>query len=126
MMGKLFGPRQRGGRCRRKPVQLCFEAMESRLLLATTFLVTTAADNGDNLNPTPGSLRQAILNANTATEPATIDFQIGSGGFQTISPLSPLPTIRNQVTIDGTSQPGYTGFPLIESMGSSRGRMPMG
>ena len=55
MMGKLFGPRQRGGRCRRKPVQLCFEAMESRLLLATTFLVT----NGPTTQDT-GSLRQAI------------------------------------------------------------------
>ena len=75
---------------------------------------------------TQGSLRQAIVNANTATEPATIDFQIGSGGFQTISPPLPLPTITNQVTIDGTSQPGYTSFPLITIDGSAAGRMPMG
>ena len=106
-------------RARRRLFPLQFEAMESRLLLA--ILVTTAADNGDNLNPTPGSLRQAILDANAATVPATIDFQIGSGGFQTISPLSPLPTITNQVTINGTSQPGYTTFPLIAIVGTSAG-----
>ena len=98
-------------RARRRLFPLQFEAMESRLLLA--ILVTTAADNGDNLNPTPGSLRQAILDANAATVPATINFQIGSGGFQIIYPLSALPEITNSVTIDGTSQPGYTDYPLI-------------
>jgi len=45
--------------------------------------------------------------------PPTIDFQIGTGGPQTIFPLSALPGITNSVTIDGTSQPGYTGYPLI-------------
>ncbi len=46
--------------------------------------------------------------------PPTIDFQIGTGGPQAIFPLSALPKITNCVTIDGTSQPGYTGYPLIE------------
>ena len=106
-------------RARRRPFPLQFEAMESRLLLA--ILVSTAADNGDNLNPTPGSLRQAILDANAATVPATIDFQIGSGGLQVIYPLSALPEITNSVTIDGTSQPGFTYYPLIAIDGISAG-----
>jgi hypothetical protein len=63
MSGKIFGPRQRGGRCNRKRVQLRFEAMESRVLLATTFLVTNTNDDG------AGSLRQVILDANPAAQP---------------------------------------------------------
>ena len=84
------------------------------------FLVTTADDNGDNNNPIPGSLRQAILTANSTPGQATIDFQIGSGGLQTIFPPSPLPTITNQVIIDGTSQPGFDPShptPMIELTG---------
>ena len=56
-------PAQRGGRCNRKRVQLRFEAMESRVLLATTFLVTNTNDDG------AGSLRQVILDANPAAQP---------------------------------------------------------
>jgi hypothetical protein len=59
--------------CRKDPT-----AMESRVLLATTFLVTNTNDDG------AGSLRQAILDANAAAQPPTIDFQIGTGGPQTI------------------------------------------
>src|SRR5438034_5241478 len=73
---------------------------------AATFHVTTTADNGDNNNPTAGSLRKAILDANGNPGPDVIDFQIPGGGFQTISPPSPLPTITDSVTIDGYTQPG--------------------
>ena len=53
-----------------------FEFMEDRTLLST-FDVTNTADSGS------GSLRQAILDSNAATGQAnTIDFSIGSGGFQ--------------------------------------------
>jgi hypothetical protein len=41
--------------------------------------------------------------------------------MQTISLLSPLPPITAPVTIDGTSQPGYVGSPLIMLDGSSAG-----
>ena len=72
------------------------------------FPVTSTADSG------PGSLRQAILDSNTATGGTnTIDFAIPGRGVQTIAPLSPLPAITNPVLIDGTSQPGYAGTPLI-------------
>jgi hypothetical protein len=44
------------------------EGLEVRCLLAT-FTVTTVADNGINIAPTPGSLRAAILNSE-ATPPS--------------------------------------------------------
>ncbi|MDX6382621.1 MAG: hypothetical protein QOK48_194, partial [Blastocatellia bacterium] len=83
----------------------------------TTFNVTTAADNGDNVNPTPGSLRAAILSANSTPGADTISFAIGSG-LQTIQPSAQLPTISDAVVIDGTTQPGFNGVPLIELDGS--------
>ena len=74
---------------------------------AATFHVTTTADNGDNNNPTAGSLRKAILDADSNPGPDLIDFQIfPAGGVQTISPPSPLPVINDSVTIDGYTQPG--------------------
>jgi hypothetical protein len=36
----------------------------------------------------------------------------------TIRPLSQLPTIRDAVTIDGTTEPGYAGTPIVELDGS--------
>ena len=117
MMGKCFGPRQRGGRCRRKPVQLCFEAMESRLLLATMFTVT---DVSDDVNDT-GSLRYAITQSNlTGPGPNTINFNIPGMGVKTIAPSTALPAITAPVIIDGTSQPGYNPnnpTPMIELSG---------
>ena len=80
------------------------------------FIVTTTADSG------PGSFREAILDSNAATgNDNVIDFQIPGGGVQTIAPLSPLPAITSPVLIDGFSQPGYAGTPLIELSGSQAG-----
>ena len=73
---------------------------------AATFHVTTTADNGDNNNPTPGSLRQAVLDANENAGPDVIDFQIPGSGVQTISLTAPLPSIGGPVTIDGYTQSG--------------------
>src|SRR5205085_4734634 len=67
-----------------------------------------------------GSLRQAILDANVTAGPDVIHFQIGSGP-KTIALISPLPVITESVTIDGTTQPGYSGSPIIELNGSSAG-----
>jgi hypothetical protein len=89
--------------------------MEDRTLL-TTFLVTTAADSGS------GTLRQAILDSNAEmSAPNTIDFAIPGAGVQTIAPISELPAITASVLIDGSSQPGYAGTPLIELNGSQAG-----
>ncbi len=78
-------------------------------LSADTFTVTTANDSG------PGSLRQAITDANAAPG-STITFAIGSG-LRVIRPLSQLPTLVGG-TIDGTTQPGYAGTPLVGIDGS--------
>lgn len=79
------------------------ESLETRLLLATSFVeVTTASDNGDDAHPVPGSLREAIdflLHPGQVTE---ISFDIGSG-VQTITPLSALPTIVSPIVIDGSA-----------------------
>jgi hypothetical protein len=89
--------------------------MEDRTLLSS-FLVSNTANSG------PGSLRQAILDSNAATGSTnTIDFNISGSGVQTIAPLSALPTITHHVWIDGESQPGYSGTPLIELSGSQAG-----
>ena len=72
------------------------------------FVVDTTADSG------PGSLRQAILDADRTTGlTVTIDFAIPGAGVQTIAPLTPLPAITASVLIDGTTQPGFAGAPLI-------------
>jgi hypothetical protein len=74
---------------------------------ATTFVVTNTNDSG------AGSLRQAILDANANSGADLITFNIGSG-LQTISPTTTLPEISDAVVIDGTTQPGFNGSPLIE------------
>ncbi len=79
---------------------------------AATLTVTTTADSG------AGSLRQAILDSNTSVGVLdTIAFAIGSG-VQTITPLSALPIITDPVVIDGTTQPGYAGTPVLEIAGA--------
>ena len=68
--------------------------------LANTYTVTSTADSG------AGSLRQAILDANTNPGADTIEFNIVGSGVQTIAPASALPAITDGVTIDGYTQPG--------------------
>jgi hypothetical protein len=88
-----------------------------------TYAVTTTADSG------PGSLRQAILDANSNPGADTITFAIGDpGSQQTIQPTSALPTITGPLTIDGWSQggDGHTGPPLIELKGELAGAQAVG
>jgi hypothetical protein len=91
---------------------LHLEALEDRTVPAS-FAVITTDDSG------AGSLRQAILDANTTPENNTITFNVNDGGVQTIQPASPLPQITRPVTIDGTTQPGFAGSPLIVLDGSN-------
>src|SRR6476660_5274584 len=63
------------------------------------FTVTNTNDSGT------GSLRQAILDANSMGG-GTIAFNITGTGLHTISPLTALPIITQTVTIDGYTQPG--------------------
>ena len=85
-----------------------------------TFTVTTNADSG------AGSLRQAILSANASAGSNTIKFQISGTPPFTITPLTPLPGVSNLVLIDGTTQPGFTGKPIVELSGSSAGSDAVG
>jgi M6 family metalloprotease-like protein/CSLREA domain-containing protein len=81
-----------------------------------------ADDNiGDGLCATASSvctLRAAIQEANFIEDTTEIEFNIGTGSAM-IQPLSALPAITNPISIDGTSQPGYAGTPLIEINGQS-------
>ncbi len=83
--------------------------------LLSTFTVINTNDGG------PGSLRDAIDTANGTTGADTIDFNIPGAGAHTIQPASALPTITDPVTIDGTTQPGYAGTPIIELDGTNAG-----
>ncbi|NQT96128.1 MAG: choice-of-anchor D domain-containing protein [Candidatus Marinimicrobia bacterium] len=77
--------------------------------------VTNTNDSG------PGSLRQAILDANSSTGIDTIRFDIPGAGPYSIQPDSALPTITDMVIIDGTTQPGFASAPIIELDGTNAG-----
>jgi hypothetical protein len=81
----------------------------------TTFTVTNTNDSG------AGSLRQAITDSNSTAGTQTIQFNIPGGGVQTIRPGSPLPQISDPIIIDGTTQPGFAGTPIIEVDGTNAG-----
>jgi hypothetical protein len=53
-----------------------------------------------------GSLRWAIANAEGHQGRDTITFNISGAGVHVITPATDLPTINDQVSIDGYSQPG--------------------
>lgn len=76
------------------------------------FDVTNINDSG------AGSLRAAILNANTTPGADTITFSIAGSGPHTIQLASALPTITDALTIDGWSQTGFTSSPVIEIRGT--------
>jgi hypothetical protein len=67
---------------------------------ANTYTVTSTADTG------PGTLRQAILDANANAGPDTIAFNIAGGGVHTITLATPLAPLTSPVTIDGYTQSG--------------------
>ena len=69
-----------------------------------------------NINDSgPDSLRQAIRDSNNYRAPNTIAFKIEpAGGVKTISPSIALDVITGPVTIDGTTQQGYAGTPVVE------------
>jgi hypothetical protein len=76
---------------------------------AATLTVTNTSDSG------AGSLRQAILDANSGAGTDTIAFNIPGGGPYVITPLAPgLPAMTGPTIVDGTTQPGYAGTPIVE------------
>ncbi len=83
------------------------------------YQVTSAANAG------AGSLRQAILDANARVGLDTITFGIGTGP-EGIVLTTALPSITDAVLIDATTQPGYTGRPLISLVGANAGATASG
>ena len=73
-----------------------------------TYTVNSLADSG------PGSLRQAIIDANANGGVDSIEFTVAG----TINLSSGLPVISEQVTIDGSTAPGYAGDPVVNLDGT--------
>ncbi|MBS1795600.1 MAG: carboxypeptidase regulatory-like domain-containing protein [Acidobacteria bacterium] len=74
-------------------------------------VVTNTGDSG------PGSLRQAILDANRLPGTQTIVFEIPGTAPFVINPQTELPRIEQTAVLDATTQPGYAGTPAIEIRG---------
>jgi hypothetical protein len=91
------------------------ESAGSTTNAAVTFMVTNTSDSG------PGSLRQAMLDANSNPGADAIVFNIPGAPPFTIKPLSALPAIGDPVSIDATTQPGFAGSPVVELDGSLAG-----
>jgi uncharacterized repeat protein (TIGR01451 family) len=72
-----------------------------------TFTVITTSPVG------AGSLAEAINNANTNPGLDDIAFNVGAGPI-TINLNGALPSITDPVVIDGTTQPGFAGNPIVE------------
>ncbi len=109
--------------------------------LPLAFTVNSTGNAGDNnpgngvcytgANNTQGqpacSLRAAIEEANALAGADFIEFDMPatetghSGGVWTITPGSVLPAISTTITIDGTTQPGWTSTPVVELNGTSAG-----
>jgi CSLREA domain-containing protein len=89
-----------------------------------TFVVNSTADTNDGQCTTAVNgctLREAINAANANPGADTINFNIPGSAPYTISPTSRLPVISESLTIDGTSQPGFGGAPIIEINGANAG-----
>ncbi len=74
-----------------------------------------------------GSLRQAIIDSNGVPGRNSISFNITpSAASYVIDVQNALPAITNPVLIDGTSQPGYSGIPIITLNDVGTGAGPVG
>jgi hypothetical protein len=97
-------------------------SLEDRTVPSVFAVVTTTADSGT------GSLRDALtrLDASTSTSQLEIDYNIpktdagynATTGLYTIKLASALPNITHAAYLDGTSQPGFAGTPLVVVAGS--------
>lgn len=82
--------------------------------MLTVFTVTTANDTG------AGSLRDALTRSNNTAGVDTIAFNLPAGQ-RVIRPATPLPEMWDPALLDGTTQPGYAGSPLIQIDGANAG-----
>lgn len=87
----------------------------------STFTVNSTSDSNDgNCNTAHCSLREAILAANANPGADTVAFAIpGTPPFR-IQPATALPDLGpGSLTLDGSSQPGFAGQPIVELHGAS-------
>lgn len=96
---------------RNQPCQI--EALEDRRLL-TVFAVTNTNDSG------AGSLRWALTQSNNTPGVDTIAFNITTSN-KTIRPTSPLPLVYDPAIVNGETEPGYAGKPLVRIDGALAG-----
>lgn len=96
----------------------------------STFVVNSNADrldggtcdSSDPLHPTNDcTLREAINAANSHPGKDDIYFNIEGPGTHSIKPLSPI-QITEPIVLDATTQPGFSGKPIIEIDGSNLNR----
>lgn len=89
---------------------------------AATFTVNTTSDTDDGVcDSAHCSLREAMTLANASPGTDLIAFDIPGPNPHTIQPSSPLPELTDPVTIDATTQPGYSDTPVIELDGTNAG-----
>ena len=119
-MNAIFRRRTAASLARTRRRHPSVELLETRQMLST-YVVNSTADSG------PGTLRRAISDSNGDPAQANvISFDLGTSGVQTIDLLSALPAITQSVTIDGTTEPGFSGAPLVELNGAGAGSTTAG
>ena len=93
---------------------------------APIFKVNSAADpGGGGCDLQECTLREALAAANATAALDVVTFSIGSGPV-TIPLAAPLPSFGSSVVIDGTTQPGFAGTPLVELDGVDAGESANG
>jgi CSLREA domain-containing protein len=89
-----------------------------------TLVVNTTDDDDDGAcDPKHCSLREALVRSNSLAGEDIIAFRIPGRGPHTIQPDYELPWVWDPVIIDGTTQPGFKGNPIIELDGSNAGEV---
>jgi len=116
--GDSLRPARLGAEGARDAFGLARVGLSSLLALDATFTVSSNADPGDGICDESCTLREAILAANDTAGADTIAFSLPSDEL-TITPTTPLPPITDSVTIDGTTQPGFEGTPIVELNGAA-------
>jgi parallel beta-helix repeat protein len=94
--------------------------------LPTVIFVNSTLDSPFGLPGENGTLRDAIIAANSTPVIDTIKFELPGSGVHTFNLLSSLPTIIHPIVIDGTTQPGFADRPIIELNGSNAGEAATG
>jgi hypothetical protein len=108
-----------------KPIRLLLLLLLTLAIPLSAATITVTGTGDTAVLDGACTLREALYSANANNVPSAYDcavgtpgldqihFAIGGGGPQLITALSPLPPIAEPVTIDGTTQPGFAGTPLV-------------